>query len=151
MDDQNREDGSDEGSDQRDVRGRNFHVLIPGQRDKSNEQPDSNQGNQKRAEETTRGDLVHEFLHDDCRDNRNAQNKQEIDQIVGDRVPGKEWSRFLLKLFAQPRRIRNTMKRGSDADCRSPVQRELIQLVLSQLPGERKKEEPYAYSTHPSG
>jgi hypothetical protein len=90
VDDQNREDSSDEGNDQRDVRGRNLYVLIPGQRDKRNEQPDPNQGKQKRAEETTRSDLVHEFLHDDRCGNRNAQKKQEIDQIGGDRVPGKD-------------------------------------------------------------
>jgi hypothetical protein len=71
------------------VRGRNLKVLIPAQRDKGNEQPDPNQGNEERAEETPGGGLVHEFLHDDRRDDRNAQNKQEIDQMVGDRVPGK--------------------------------------------------------------
>src|SRR5258708_268440 len=88
MDDHDGESRPDEGGDQRDMRCWNLEVLIPGKGNKGDENPDPNEGNEKSPKQAARGRLMRNSFNEYACDNRDAENKQEIEQIVGNGVPG---------------------------------------------------------------
>jgi len=84
----NGEDRPDEGSDQRDMRRWDLEVLIPGEWNKGDENPDANEGDEKCSQKATRGGLTRDFLNEYGCNNGDAKDEQEIKQVIGNRVPG---------------------------------------------------------------
>src|SRR5258708_8433704 len=88
MDDHDGEGRPDERGDQRDMRCWDLEVLIPGKGNKGDENPDPNEGNEESPKQAARGRLVGNSFNEYACDNRDAENKQEIEQIIGNGVPG---------------------------------------------------------------
>lgn len=88
MDDHDGEGRPDEGGDQRDMRCWDLEVLIPGEGNKGDENPDPNEGDEKSPKQAARSRLMRNSFNEYACDNRDAQDKQEIKQIIGNGVPG---------------------------------------------------------------
>src|SRR5579875_1285497 len=88
VNDQNRNDCSDKGGDQRDMCRWYSEVLIPREGGTGTAEPYPDQINEERPDEAARGGLTHQLLADYRRDNGNAEYQQEIKKVVSDGVPG---------------------------------------------------------------
>jgi hypothetical protein len=132
MDDHDGEGRPNERSDQRDMGCWDLEVLIPGEGNKGDENPDPNEGDEEASKQATGGRLVGNSFNEYACDNRDGEDKQEIEQIIGNGVPGERDSDR--KQIRESLSLANINAKGKKTRANIQIQRKKVRKEHRQPP-----------------